>query len=172
MAKFGGSAGSDGLGGLVEWAQLIEAAGSGGLGGLVQSAGLTEAAGIAVSVGSGGVRSKTLVESPASTEPTRIPESAEPGGVLSVPAQLDDAAVRFVAALGVDQRNTGATWHSVGVDHFAYLAIATYAGDRGWCLFYCSAEWEVLTDTYHDSLDEAIAQADFEFTGLTFTPRP
>jgi len=61
---------------------------------------------------------------------------------------------------------TGRTVHHVGgtvAPTPAVLQIARYEGDPGFYLFYCSATGEVLTDTYHQTLDAALHQAEFEF---------
>ncbi len=61
---------------------------------------------------------------------------------------------------------TGRTVHRIGgnvVPPPAALQIARYEGDPGFYLFYCSATGEVVTDTYHETLDAALDQAEFEF---------
>jgi hypothetical protein len=55
------------------------------------------------------------------------------------------------------------------VRDFAALALAQYDSDPGVYLLYCDKDWNVVTDTYHDNLDGAIAQAEFEFGPLRFT---
>jgi hypothetical protein len=70
-----------------------------------------------------------------------------------------------------DSSTTGATRHIVGGDEvtdFAALAIAQYPSDSGFYLFYCDESWEVVTDTYHDSIRAAIEQAEFEFDPVAF----
>jgi hypothetical protein len=39
-------------------------------------------------------------------------------------------------------------------------------------LFHCDADWNTVTDTYHDTLEQALSQAEFEFGTLTFTDVP
>jgi hypothetical protein len=36
-------------------------------------------------------------------------------------------------------------------------------GDPGYYLFYCDDSGVEFTDTYHDSLDQALSQAEWEF---------
>jgi hypothetical protein len=63
-------------------------------------------------------------------------------------------------------RPTGRTRHVVGGELAptpAELRIAQYEGDPGYYLFYCDEAGAEITDTYHDSLEEAIAQAEWEF---------
>jgi hypothetical protein len=55
------------------------------------------------------------------------------------------------------------------VHDFAALALAKYDADPGVYLLYCDKDWNVVTDTYHDDIESAIAQAEFEFELLQFT---
>jgi hypothetical protein len=65
---------------------------------------------------------------------------------------------------------TGRTLHTgLEVGNFAALAIAKYPKDSGFYLFYCDADWGVVTDTYHASVENAVGQAQFEFSGVQFT---
>lgn len=45
------------------------------------------------------------------------------------------------------------------------LAICKFENDNGFYLFYCLENWEVITDTYHDSIEDAMKQAEFEYAG-------
>ena len=47
------------------------------------------------------------------------------------------------------------------------LAICAGAGDAAFYLFYCDADWQVLADTWHASLEEAKEQAEFEYEGVS-----
>lgn len=49
------------------------------------------------------------------------------------------------------------------------LAICRYNGDPGFYLFYCDDQWNVLADTWHDSLAAARSQAEFEYEGVADT---
>ncbi|MCA8991804.1 MAG: hypothetical protein KDA88_07485 [Planctomycetaceae bacterium] len=87
----------------------------------------------------------------------------------SNPMTLDGARVFAIAHITNDVKPTGATVHRVDgfeVKSFAALAIAQYCDDRGFYLFYCDEHWNVITDTYHDSLEDAKGQAAFEFEGI------
>jgi hypothetical protein len=46
------------------------------------------------------------------------------------------------------------------------LLIAQFPGDSGYYLLYLDEYGEELTDTYHESVEKAIAQAKFEFNIL------
>ncbi|MGW2061831.1 hypothetical protein ACWCO9_14345 [Streptomyces sp. NPDC001937] len=93
--------------------------------------------------------------------------------IASVPSILDGASVELYAQVDDAQRSTRRTRHSVVgfEERLSNLAIARYEGDPDYYLFYCSAEWEVLTDTCHPTKQEAIDQANFEFENLEFVPR-
>ncbi len=89
------------------------------------------------------------------------------------PVELDGATVAMFA-LTRGTFATGVTQHSAiddpGTD-VAGLAIATYTGTTGeFYLFYCDEDWAVLTDTWHETIDDAIAQADREFNGVRLEP--
>lgn len=43
------------------------------------------------------------------------------------------------------------------------LSIVRYEGDAGVYLLYLSESGEEMTDTYHDTIEEAMSQAEFEF---------
>ncbi len=42
------------------------------------------------------------------------------------------------------------------LEDFAALAIARYAGESGYYLFYCDENWRMLTDTYHRDVQSDI----------------
>jgi len=68
--------------------------------------------------------------------------------------------------LGPQHHATGKTRHYHGeaaLPQPSELLIAQYAGDPGFYLLYFDASGNELTDTYDDSIDEAMTQADFEF---------
>ncbi|MCF3960384.1 hypothetical protein [Streptomyces fuscigenes] len=92
---------------------------------------------------------------------------------IFVPSTLDGASVELLAGVGEAQRATRRTRHSVNgfEERAANLAIVRYSDDPGYYLFYCSVDWEVLTDTYHAAAQEAVNQANYEFDNLHFLPR-
>ncbi|WP_165074920.1 hypothetical protein [Paludisphaera rhizosphaerae] len=53
----------------------------------------------------------------------------------------------------------------------AGLMICQYEGEKGYYLFGCDANWCAITDTYHQSIEEAMSQAEFEYEGVTETWR-
>lgn len=85
------------------------------------------------------------------------------------PPELDGANLISVASF--DGAMPSRTRHEVGgkeVKLFSRLAIARYDSNPGFYLFYCDSDWNVITDTYHDTLAGAIAQAEFEFGHVNF----
>jgi hypothetical protein len=47
----------------------------------------------------------------------------------------------------------------------AGLAICQYEGEDSVYLFGCGEDWQAVTDTWHQTLEEAIDQAEFEYEG-------
>ncbi len=90
------------------------------------------------------------------------------------PGLLDGAQVLRVSDVSA-VRSTGRTRHVVGgrdVGAPAALVIATYADADGVYLFHCDHEWNVLADTYHETEEEALDQARFEFGDVVFINIP
>ena len=51
----------------------------------------------------------------------------------------------------------------------AGLAICQYEGETAFYLFGCDAEWNTVSDTSHESLKDALEQAEFEYAGVSRT---
>lgn len=51
----------------------------------------------------------------------------------------------------------------------AGLAICQYKGEKSFYLFGCDSEWHSVTDTSHDTLEDAKEQAEFEYEGVSET---
>ena len=60
-----------------------------------------------------------------------------------------------------------AKWHVLGA--MAGLAICQYHDDPSYYLFGCDADWHVLTDTWHETIEAAKKQAEFEYSGVSET---
>ncbi|HEX5741719.1 MAG TPA: hypothetical protein VFY17_09240 [Pilimelia sp.] len=84
----------------------------------------------------------------------------------------DAVEPRVVARVVLSERHaaTGATRHYVGpgggppeMPRPAELRITTY-GDDSYYLCYCDATGAEMTDTFHDTVEEATAQAEREFS--------
>ena len=66
---------------------------------------------------------------------------------------------------------TGNTAHIVGnklMEGFNGLAICKYNNEPGYYLFYCNKAWEAVTDTWHQSIEDAKDQGEFEYFGITW----
>jgi hypothetical protein len=84
-----------------------------------------------------------------------------------VPAKLGGATVLKTARL-FPAAHTGNTRHMAAgrpVEPASRLAIAQSPGQPGFYLFYCDDTWAVMTDTWHQSVEDAEAQAEFEYKG-------
>src|SRR5260370_39641540 len=51
----------------------------------------------------------------------------------------------------------------------AGLAIGRYSGEDCYYLFGCNAAWESVSDTCHRKIEDAKAQAEFEYAGVSAT---
>ncbi|MGD0014224.1 MAG: hypothetical protein ABSD56_07350 [Bryobacteraceae bacterium] len=51
----------------------------------------------------------------------------------------------------------------------AGLAICQYEGETAYYLFGCDADWNTVTDTWHETLEGALQQAEFEYEGISRT---
>ncbi|MBL9085292.1 MAG: hypothetical protein JNK76_26035 [Planctomycetales bacterium] len=88
------------------------------------------------------------------------------------PAQIDGADVVCFTPIDERHRHTGNCRHNVRGElqgPAAGVAICRYAGDSGYYLFGCDETWATITDTYHDTLEEAQRQAEFEYEGVAGT---
>ena len=86
------------------------------------------------------------------------------------PNELNRARVICLAEVSDTVAPTGKTTHRRAGNKLgpaAALAICQYPGDGQFYLFYCDEAWAVLTDTCHLTLDEAKAQAEFEYNGIS-----
>lgn len=100
--------------------------------------------------------------------------SCNPGYVSELPRKLDGADVLSYAAVAGDVRPTSRTRHvarGVELGPASALAIARYPNDQGFYLFYLDETGTVVTDTYHDSVEQARAQAAFEYRALNGATR-
>jgi hypothetical protein len=88
------------------------------------------------------------------------------------PDRLDGAEVICFTLLDHRHELTGCTRHfrdGQRQSSFHGLVIATYSKEDGVYLFYCGENWSVENDTFHDSVESAKAQAEFEFKGTSQT---
>ena len=93
------------------------------------------------------------------------------------PDHLSNAQVLFYTPIDSRHLPTGVAPHSVHgheLGPVAGLALCRYETDPNVYLFYCSPEWQVITETCHHSLQDARRQAEAEYKGVgaTWTPLP
>jgi hypothetical protein len=92
--------------------------------------------------------------------------------VIPAPRQLGDASVLCFTPIDHRHRHTGACRQLVaGVlqGAAAGLAICHFPGQVGFYLFGCDAEWNPVTDTWHETMEDALHQAEFEYEGVSRT---
>jgi len=90
----------------------------------------------------------------------------------AAPEELGGTEVLLYTGIDDRHRPTGAVQHIVGgvlQPPFQGLAICSNEGDAGYFLFYCDEDWDTVTDTWHRSIEEARAQAEFEYEGVSRT---
>lgn len=90
------------------------------------------------------------------------------------PAPEDIGGFEVICYTILDERQepTGRVAHSVrGTRMSPPAALAICKDDRGgaFYLFYCDEDWEPMSDTWHQTLEEAKEQAEIEFTGSSDT---
>lgn len=83
------------------------------------------------------------------------------------PSTLCGAAVLQTVDL-IHASHTGNTRHITGSESTqpaSHLAIARSPGEPGFYLYYCDDGWGVMSDTWHRTIADAEAQAEFEYQG-------
>ncbi len=79
---------------------------------------------------------------------------------------MSEYKILYRLRLGPTHQPTGRTRHVVGGQMApvpAELQIVHYEGDAGYYLLYCDETGMQITDTYHDSVAAAMAQAKWEY---------
>jgi len=88
----------------------------------------------------------------------------------SPPPTLDGGKVVCFARLDARVRCTGKTTHMLagGVfPPFAGLVVVEEKTGGPYYLLYCDDEWRSVTDTWHETLEKAKAQAEYEYQGVS-----
>ena len=91
---------------------------------------------------------------------------------MECPEAIDGARVICYTPIDARHRHTGNTRQIVAgklVGPANGLAICQYPDDHGFYLFGCDATWCSITDTWHQSLEDAQHQAEFEYVGVSST---
>lgn len=79
---------------------------------------------------------------------------------------MSDYVILKEVALGAEHKPTGRTRHYSGEQEIptpSLLKIAKYEDAEGFYLLYCAADGTELTDTFHETLESAVSQAEWEF---------
>jgi carbon monoxide dehydrogenase subunit G len=85
-----------------------------------------------------------------------------------VPDEIGGARVLYFIITGSTIRPAGNTKQIVGGTLLgpAYgLAICKYENESGYYLFGCDNNWNSITDTHHETIEDAIDQGEFEYEG-------
>src|SRR5665213_1928917 len=88
------------------------------------------------------------------------------------PEELNDAKICLYSVIDHRHKPTGGCKHTVGGEVMgtaSALAICQYADQNDYYLFYCDEDWQVLNDTWCQTIDDALNQAEFEYTGVKET---
>ena len=88
------------------------------------------------------------------------------------PDHLSNARVLLYSPLDSRHKPIGTAPHAVhghALGPVAGLAIGQYEGDPHVYLFYCTPDWQVITDTCHHGLEDARSQAEREYEGVRAT---
>jgi len=86
-----------------------------------------------------------------------------------LPPPLNGPGLILLADVTSDIPRSGKTIHRISGQVAAPAAgLAIYRSDdgNGYYLFGCDSEWEVVTDTWHPTIEEAKSQAEFEYPGI------
>jgi hypothetical protein len=90
----------------------------------------------------------------------------------SPPKRLGAAEVILYTTIGSSHRKTYKTSRLIGgkqLGSAAGLAIGRYADEPGYYLFYCDSDWYPMTNTWHDTIEDAKRAAEFEYEGAAQT---
>ena len=86
------------------------------------------------------------------------------------PRQIGGARLVQWAVINDRHQPTGSCRHIVGgtlQSPAAGLAICQYDGEDAYYLFGCDANWGPVTDTWHETLEDARQQAECEYQGVS-----
>jgi hypothetical protein len=84
----------------------------------------------------------------------------------TVPDTIGGAKVIWYSPIDQRHQYTGNTQHIVNgkiADNIYGLAICQYELEEGYYLFGCDQNWQSVTDTFHDTMEDAKDQAEFEY---------
>lgn len=90
--------------------------------------------------------------------------------VNAIPSRIGEATVVCYTPIDDRHRHTGNCRHIVAgalQGPAAGLAICQSDETGGFFLFYCDEDWNVVTDTWHETIEMAKHQAEFEYEGVS-----
>lgn len=90
----------------------------------------------------------------------------------SVPEEVGGAKVICFTVIDERHQPTGNCKQIVGgvlQEPAAGLAICQYEGEECFYLFGCDSAWQTITDTWHETLEDARNQAEFEYRSVSQT---
>jgi hypothetical protein len=88
------------------------------------------------------------------------------------PETIAGACVLYYSPIDHRHRHTGNCRQIVAGElqgSAAGLAICQYEGENAFYLYGCDSEWHSVTDTWHQTVGEAMCQAAFEYDGVSGT---
>jgi hypothetical protein len=91
---------------------------------------------------------------------------------MECPAIVGGAKVICFSPIDSRHRHTGNTRQIVAgviMEPASGLAICQYSGEDAFYLFGCDVAWNSVTDTWHEDLQDALEQAEFEYEGVSET---
>lgn len=91
---------------------------------------------------------------------------------MTCPEEIGGAKVIFYTAIDKRHSFTNATKQIVRgklIKEISGLAICKYENESAYYLFGCNENWESITDTWHEEIEDAINQAEFEYKGTQDT---
>jgi hypothetical protein len=91
---------------------------------------------------------------------------------VDCPDLVGGARVICYTRIDSRHRHTGNTKQIVNgvlLGPAAGLAICRYEGDDAYYLFGCDEQWVSLSDTWHQEVEDAKAQAEYEYEGVSRT---
>lgn len=91
---------------------------------------------------------------------------------IRIPKEVDGAKVVLYTPIDERHRHTGNCRQMVDgelVGPAARLAICQYETEDSFYLFGCDENWETIADTWHQTLEDAKQQAEFEYEGVSAT---
>ncbi len=92
--------------------------------------------------------------------------------MINIPQEVGGAKVVLYTPIDERHKHTGNCKQIVAgvlMGAAAGLVICQYEGENSFYLFGCDAKWNTVTDTCHETLEDAMAQAEFEYEGVQAT---